>query len=123
MSPLIAATHLLTVASLLAEQGPPSIMDSMGGFAPMILILGMFYFLLIRPEGKKDKARRTRLSDIDVGTKVVLNGGLLGEITKLEDHVANVKLGKGVTVSVLRKEILDTQDAKLQALESEGEKK
>ena len=89
----------------------------------MILILGMFYFLLIRPEGKKDKARRTRLSDIDVGTKVVLNGGLLGEITKLEDHVANVKLGKGVTVSVLRKEILDTQDAKLQALESEGEKK
>ena len=58
-----------------------------------------------------------------MGTKVVLNGGLLGEITKLEDHVANVKLGKGVTVSVLRKEILDTQDAKLQALESEGEKK
>lgn len=108
---------------LLAEQGPPSMLESMGSLPIMMLIIGLFWFLLIRPEGKKDKLRRERLDKLEVGSKVVLNGGLLGEITKLEAQVANVRLGKGVTVSVIRKEILDTQEGKLKALESDTEEK
>ena len=114
----------LGAVSLLGEQAPPSMMDSLGGFFPMIVMVGLFYVLLIRPEGKKDKERRARLAELEPGTKVVLNGGLLGEITKVEDEIANVRLAKGVTVSVLRKEIADTQEAKLKSLESSaGEKK
>ena len=98
-------------------------LESMGSLPIMMLIIGLFWFLLIRPEGKKDKLRRERLDKLEVGSKVVLNGGLLGEITKLEAQVANVRLGKGVTVSVIRKEILDTQEGKLKALESDTEEK
>jgi len=113
----------LAVTSLLGEQGPPSMMDNLGGFFPMIVMIGLFYVLLIRPEGKKDKDRRARIDGMELGTKVVLTGGLLGEITKLEDEIANVRLAKGVTVSVLRKEIADTQEAKLKNLESGAEEK
>ena len=98
-------------------------LESMGSLPIMMLIIGLFWFLLIRPEGKKDKLRRERLDKLEVGSKVVLNSGLLGEITKLEAQVANVRLGKGVTVSVIRKEILDTQEGKLKALESDTEEK
>ncbi|MGB1699492.1 MAG: preprotein translocase subunit YajC [Nannocystaceae bacterium] len=122
---LLANTSLgFVVPAILGEAAPPSMMDSLGGFFPMIAMIGLFYVLLIRPEGKKDKERRARLAEMEPGTKVVLNGGLLGEITKVEDEIANIRLAKGVTVSVLRREILDTQEAKLKSLESSaGEKK
>lgn len=113
----------LAAVTLLGEQAPPSMLDSLGGSPLMIIMVGLFYVLLIRPEGKKDKQRRARIAELEPGTKVVLSGGLLGEITKVEDEIANVRLAKGVTVSVLRKEIADTQEAKLKSLESGAEEK
>ncbi len=114
----------LGAVSLLGEQAPPSMMDALGGSPVMMLaIFGLFYVLLIRPEGKKDKERRARLAELEPGTKVVLNGGLLGEITKVEDEIANVRLAKGVTVSVLKREIADTQEAKLKSIGSAAEEK
>jgi len=114
----------LAAVTLLGEQAPPSMMDALGGSPVMMLaIFGLFYVFLIRPEGKKDKQRRARIAALEPGTKVVLNGGLLGEITKVEDEIANVRLAKGVTVSVLKREIADTQEAKLKSIESAAEEK
>jgi preprotein translocase subunit YajC len=58
------------------------------GFAPLIFIFGIFYFLLIMPQQRRQKKWQQMLSDLKTGDKVVTNGGLRGTIVALrEDHL------------------------------------
>jgi len=77
-----------------------------GGFEamlPLILIFVVFYFLLIRPQQKKAKQHRETLSAIRRGDKVVTGGGILGNVTKVDnDHEVTVEIAKDVKVKVRR---------------------
>jgi len=68
-----------------------------------VLVL-MFYVLLIRPQQKRMKEHSAMLQGLKKGDKVVTSGGLIGTITKIKDgdDVAEVDLGGGMSVSVLR---------------------
>ena len=59
-------------------------MDPM--FLMMILIFGVFYILLIRPQQKKLKLHRQMLADLKRGDKVVTTGGIIGTINKVADN-------------------------------------
>ena len=72
-------------------------------FLPLILIFGIFYVLLIRPQQKKMKEHKATLSAIRRGDKVVTGGGIVGTVTKvIDDLEITVEIADGVKVRVQR---------------------
>ena len=83
-------------------------LGAMGQFLPLILIFVVFYFLLIRPQQKKQKAHREMLSALHRGDRIVTAGGLVGTITKVNsDTELTVEISDGVRVRVLRGMVSD----------------
>ena len=60
-----------------------------GGFGgvliPMVLVFGVFYFLLIRPQQKKQRQLQATIAELKAGDKVITNGGIIGTITAVRD--------------------------------------
>ena len=67
---------------------------------PMILIFVVFYFLLIRPQQKRQKEHREMVSNIGKGDEVLTNGGFLGKVTNVGETYLSVELTDGVTVKM-----------------------
>ena len=83
-------------------------MGALGSFLPLILIFVVFYFLLIRPQQKKQKTHREMLSALHRGDRIVTAGGLVGTITKiLSDTEITVEISEGVKVRVMRGMVSD----------------
>jgi preprotein translocase subunit YajC len=73
-----------------------------GAFVPLILMFGIFYFLLIRPQQKKQKEHRHMLGNLKKGDQVITSGGLYGRITGLTDTIATLEISEKVRVKVGR---------------------
>lgn len=67
-----------------------------------VLLIGLMYFLMIRPQQKEQKARAEMMRSLKPGDKIVTNGGLLGVITKVEDVSIKVRVAEKVEVDVLK---------------------
>ena len=61
-------------------------MEQMGAFLPLILIFGVFYILLIRPQQKKVKLHREMINNLRRGDKIITSGGIIGSISKVNDN-------------------------------------
>ena len=64
---------------------------------PMILIFVVFYFVLIRPQRKKDKEAKAMLDNLKVGDRICTIGGIHGTIVKIKDAVLTVEVGEQKT--------------------------
>ena len=71
-------------------------------FLPMIAIFVVFYFLLIRPQQKKQKEARAMLEALEKGNEVVTAGGILGRIVKLDEQYVTVEVAPNVQMVVQR---------------------
>ena len=71
-------------------------------FMPLILMFVIFYFLLIRPQQKKQKEHKQMLDNLSRGDRVITAGGLYGRITEVKDDVLTIDVGGDVTVQVGR---------------------
>ncbi len=98
------------------QAGPAAPMDYVIQFAPLILIFGVFYFLLIRPQQKKQKELQELIQNLKKGDKVVTSGGLIGVIADIKnDRKVLLKLGEGskekesVKVEVLKSYIISVE--------------
>ncbi|MEM9971059.1 MAG: preprotein translocase subunit YajC [Pseudomonadota bacterium] len=69
---------------------------------PMVLIFGIMYFLLIRPQQKKLKEHQSMVDALRRGDNVVTAGGLVGKVTKVHDEEVEVEVSKGVNVRVVK---------------------
>ncbi|MGY6555391.1 MAG: preprotein translocase subunit YajC [Wenzhouxiangella sp.] len=76
-----------------------------GSLIPLILIIVIFWFLLIRPQMKRNKEHRELVAGLAVGDEVVSAGGLLGKITAVGDSFVAVKLSDNVTVKLQRQSV------------------
>ena len=75
-------------------------------FLPLILILLIMYFLLIRPQQKKVKEHQAMVAALRRGDQVITQGGLIGKVTKVKDDgEVEVELAEGVKVRVVRNTI------------------
>lgn len=72
------------------------------GMAPFILIFVVFYFLLIRPQNKKQRELQNWLKSLKKGDDVVTSGGVIGRITGLTDNVITLEVQEKVRLRVLR---------------------
>lgn len=59
---------------------------------PLIVLFGIFYFLIIRPQQQQAKKHKEMLANLKKGDKIVTNGGLIAEIIKVEEDFIKVKL-------------------------------
>ena len=67
---------------------------------PLVLIFVVFYFLLIRPQTKRQKEHREMVSQLGTGDEVVTAGGVLGKITEVSDQFVHVEVSNGVVLKV-----------------------
>ncbi len=88
------------IASAMAQDAAADAPSMLGTFIPLILIIVIFWFLLIRPQMKRNKEHRELVSSLSVGDEVITAGGLLGKITEVGESFVNVKLADNVEVSV-----------------------
>ena len=90
--------------------GAPAIGDFMGMILPLVMIMAVFWFLLIRPQQRKQKEHQDVISKISRGDTVVTNGGLIGKVTKVvDDKELLVEVGENIKVRVLRQGISDVR--------------
>lgn len=71
-------------------------------FAPLLLIFVIFYFLLIRPQTRRLKEHRDMIGAVKRNDVAVTTGGLIGKVTKVDDHELELEIASGVRVKVVR---------------------
>jgi preprotein translocase subunit YajC len=74
-------------------------------FLPMVAIFVVFYFLLIRPQQKKQKEARAMLDALEKGNEVATAGGILGRIVKLDEQYATIEIAPNTQIVVQRSAI------------------
>jgi preprotein translocase subunit YajC len=74
---------------------------------PLLLVLLVFYFMVIRPQNKRAVEHRTMITGLQKGDRVVTGGGLIGKVKKIvSDEEIVLELGEGVEVHALRSTIM-----------------
>jgi len=76
---------------------------------PTILIIGIMYFLMIRPQQKRMKEHREMIAALRRGDTVVTSGGILGKVNKVEEHELQVEIAEGVRIKVLRSSVSEVR--------------
>ena len=86
-------------------------MDTLGTFMFPLLIIGIFYMLVFRPQQKKMKEHQNMVSNLAKGDEVVTAGGLIGKVTKVkvDSNEVEVELAKDVRVNVVQATISDVR--------------
>ena len=99
---------LLITDAYAATSGAAAAQHSSDPMSTMLLLVGVaffMYFLLWRPQSKRVKEHRELVTNLNVGDEIVTNGGLLGEITKLNDDFIVLTIAAGVTITLQRQAV------------------
>ncbi len=94
------AAGLFAMPAFAADAAPAG-----NGFAqlvPLILIMVIFYFLLIRPQQKRLKQHRAMVESLKKGDKIITNGGIHGTITDVKEDFLKVEIADGVRIRLQR---------------------
>ena len=68
-------------------------MATLGSFLPLILIFVIFYFMLIRPQKKRDKETQQMRANLEVGDEIVTIGGVIGTVVVIKDDYLLIETG------------------------------
>jgi len=89
----------------------------------MIMMIAVFYFILIRPQQKKQKEQDTWLKSLKKGDEVVTSGGVIGRISGLTDNTVTLEVQEKVRIKVLRSSVSGKAPGTAAAATTETEKK
>jgi preprotein translocase subunit YajC len=98
MSLLVSDAYAQTAGSAMGGGG-------VGQIIILVAFVGVFYFLLIRPQQKRMKDQQAMLSRLAVGDEVVTSGGILGRITEVNDTFLTLEIAEGVRIKVQKAQI------------------
>jgi len=76
-------------------------------FLPIIGMVVIFWFLIIRPQMRQQKVHRDRIAAVKKGDQVVTAGGLLGKVIKVDEQYAEIEIAQGVRVKAVKSTIGD----------------
>lgn len=77
-------------------------MSTLGGMLPLILMFVVLYFVMIRPQMKKQKEHRAMIDALAKGDEIATMGGLAGKITKIGESFVSIEVANGVEVQIQR---------------------
>ena len=94
------------------EEGGGFFGGGLGSFMPIILIFAIFWFLIIRPQSRKQKARERKVQSMQKGDTVMTHGGIYGRVVKLTDQDVILEVDKTsrTRIQFTRTAILDILD-------------
>lgn len=87
----VADSAAANTAGAVAEVSP--IMQGVVTFLPIIAIMALMYFMMIRPQRKREKETKSMIDAMKVGDKVVTIGGIMGKVTKIKDNTVVIETG------------------------------
>jgi len=76
-------------------------------FLPIIGMVAIFWFLIIRPQMRQQKAHREKIAAVKKGDQVVTAGGLVGKVIKVDEQYAEIEIAQGVRVKAVKSTIGD----------------
>ena len=86
-----------------AAEAPPGWVQ----FLPIIGMIAIFWFLLIRPQMRQQQEHREKIASVKKGDQVVTAGGIIGKVTRVDDDYADIEIAQGVKVKVVKSTIGD----------------
>jgi preprotein translocase subunit YajC len=91
-------------------QAAPGAFDYLNSLlVPTMLIIGIMYFLMIRPQQKKLKEHQAMVAAIRRGDTIVTSGGIIGKVTKVDDQELQVEIADGVKIKLLRSTVSEVR--------------
>ncbi len=99
MSDLLTAT--------IAAAGTPAEPPAWLTFLPIVGMVVIFYFLLLRPQMKQQKEHREKIASVKKGDQVVTAGGLVGKVVKVDDDYVEIDLAQNVRVKAVKQTLGD----------------
>ena len=76
-------------------------------FLPIVGMVAIFWFLLIRPQMRQQKIHREKIAGVKKGDQVVTAGGIVGKVTKVDDAYAEIEIAQGVKVKAVKSTLGD----------------
>ena len=103
-------TNTQTTTSVPNQQGAP-VQSAIGSFAPILIMILAFYFLMIRPQQKREAKKKEMLSKLRKGDRAVTASGIIGTVHKVvsEDEVS-FEIAEGVRIRILKSAIANLID-------------
>ena len=96
----------MLISSAYAQTAPAAaggdMASSLTSLLPLVLMFVVLYFVMIRPQMKRQKEHRTMIEALAKGDEIATVGGMLGRVTKLGDNFLNLEVAQGVEVQVQR---------------------
>lgn len=80
-------------------------MEALAGFLPLLLIVAVFYFLLIRPQQTRARKHRELVTSINTGDRVVTIGGMHGTIRTVDEDTLQLEVAPGTVVTLAKQAI------------------
>ena len=88
---------------------PGDLNQQLLNFAPILLLLGLFYFMLIRPQQRRAKEHAAMLANLKRNDTVVLSSGVIGKVVRVEDKEIGVEVAQGVSIKVVRSMVTEVR--------------
>jgi preprotein translocase subunit YajC len=98
------------ISEAFAQAAPAAGSDSMfggiGGMLPLVLMFVVLYFVMIRPQMKRQKEHKAMIDTLAKGDEVVTSGGMLGKVSKMGESFLSVEVANGVEIQVQRSAVV-----------------
>lgn len=99
------------ISSAFAQTAPAAaaggdMQSSLMGMLPLVLMFVVLYFVMIRPQMKKQKEHRSMIDALAKGDEVVTAGGVLGTVSKIGDNYVGLEIAQGVEVQIQRSAVV-----------------
>ena len=89
-----------------AATGGGDMMSSLTGMLPLVLMFVVLYFVMIRPQMKRQKEHRSMIDALAKGDEVATAGGLLGTVTRMSEGFLHIQIAQGVEVQIQRSAVV-----------------
>lgn len=102
----VAALGLMLASqSVLANAPGPENVNFMGQWVMLAVFIGVFYFLIIRPQQKRTKEHQSLISNISKGDEIVTTGGIAGKVSRVADNFLVLTISEGTDVNVQKQAV------------------
>ncbi|WP_081801458.1 preprotein translocase subunit YajC [Herminiimonas sp. CN] len=95
--------YVLFISNAFAQAGPAEALglsSNLTSFLPIILMFAVMYFLMIRPQMKRQKEQKAMMAAIAKGDEVVTSGGMLGRVAKVTDAYVTLEIASGTEIVI-----------------------
>src|SRR5216684_2809083 len=93
---LVLASHFLLAAAQKKSSGGAA------AFLPLLVLVGVFWFLIMRPQQRRAKEQKDMTSNVKQGDRIVAAGGIVGTVRRIDDDTISLQVADGVVIKVDR---------------------